>query len=55
MLDTTGGQSGSPVFTMTMYGFGNHFTLGIHSYGGCPNGSTRVIPQVLERLPTKAT
>lgn len=55
MLDTMGGQSGSPVFTKNMYGFGNHFALGIHCYGGCPNSATRVIPQVLERLPTKAS
>ena len=53
MIDTWGGQSGSPVFTTNQYGFGNHFTLGIHCYGGCPNGSTRVISQMLERLPKR--
>jgi glutamyl endopeptidase len=54
LIDTMGGQSGSPVFTKNQYGFGNHYTLGIHCYGGCPNSSTRVIKQMIERLPTKA-
>lgn len=51
MIDTMGGQSGSPVFTAEPSGFGNHFALGIHCYGGCPNASTRVIQQMLSRLP----
>lgn len=51
MIDTMGGQSGSPVFTVEPSGFGNHFAFGIHCYGGCPNASTRVIQEMLGRLP----
>ena len=53
MFDTAGGQSGSPVFTPQTYGSGGrtHFVLGIHTNGGCPNSASRIIPEMMNRLP----
>lgn len=43
MIDTAGGQSGSPVFI----GSGpNSSSVGVHGYGGCPNSAVRLIPDV---------
>lgn len=42
MIDTAGGQSGSPVW-------GSSRTVaGVHGYGGCPNKAVRVIPDVMK-------
>lgn len=42
MIDTAGGQSGSPVWG------NNGLVTGVHGYGGCPNMAVRVIPQVMK-------
>lgn len=43
MLDTAGGQSGSPVFIRS----GSSATaVGVHAYGGCPNSAVRLIADV---------
>lgn len=39
MLDTYGGQSGSPVWR---YINGKRYAVGIHGYGGCPNKAIRI-------------
>lgn len=39
MLDTYGGQSGSPVWRNLN---GQRHAVGIHAYGGCPNSATRI-------------
>jgi len=43
MIDTYGGQSGSPVWT------GSKLVAGVHGYGGCPNAAVRVQGYVLQR------
>lgn len=40
MNDTYGGESGSPV--LAQRGKGAWWTVGIHGYGGCPNGAVRL-------------
>jgi glutamyl endopeptidase len=47
MIDTYGGQSGSP-----MWRFANNqrHAVGIHAYGGCPNSSTRINAQVFNNM-----
>jgi glutamyl endopeptidase len=46
MIDTAGGQSGSPVFiNMT----GNRSVVGVHGYGGCPNKCIRVRDYIFQR------
>ncbi len=48
MNDTAGGQSGSPVYTWS-----NSYKLvsvGIHGFGGCPNGAVRITNDVYNDL-----
>jgi glutamyl endopeptidase len=47
MLDTFGGQSGSPVWRFLN---NQRHAIGIHAYGGCPNSATRIIPAVYNNM-----
>jgi glutamyl endopeptidase len=47
MLDTFGGQSGSPVWR---YLNGARHAVGIHAYGGCPNSATRINAPVFANM-----
>jgi glutamyl endopeptidase len=47
MLDTYGGQSGSPTWR---YQSGQRHAVGIHAYGGCPNSSTRITTAVFNNM-----
>lgn len=47
MLDTFGGQSGSPTWRLRN---GKRHAIGIHAYGGCPNKSTRIIKPVFDNM-----
>lgn len=47
MLDTYGGQSGSPTWR---YQNGQRHAIGIHAYGGCPNSSTRITTAVFNNM-----
>lgn len=47
MLDTAGGQSGSPTWR---YRDGQRHAIGIHAYGGCPNKSTRITSLVFDNM-----
>ncbi len=47
MLDTYGGQSGSPTWR---YANGQRHAVGIHAYGGCPNSSTRIVRDVFDNM-----
>jgi len=47
MLDTYGGQSGSPTWRFLN---GQRHAVGIHAYGGCPNSSTRIVSQVFNNM-----
>lgn len=47
MLDTAGGQSGSPTWR---YRDGKRHAVGIHAYGGCPNKSTRINKAVFDNM-----
>ncbi len=47
MLDTYGGQSGSPTWR---YRNGQRHAVGIHAYGGCPNKSTRITSAVFNNM-----
>src|SRR5829696_62542 len=47
MLDTFGGQSGSPTWR---YLDGQRHAVGIHAYGGCPNSSTRIVSTVFNNM-----
>jgi len=47
MLDTYGGQSGSPTWR---YQSGQRHAVGIHAYGGCPNSSTRIVSAVFNNM-----
>ncbi|WP_319547987.1 serine protease [Desulfogranum marinum] len=47
MLDTFGGQSGSPTWR---YRDGKRHAIGIHAYGGCPNKSTRITKPVFNNM-----
>ena len=47
MLDTYGGQSGSPTWR---YQSGQRHAVGIHAYGGCPNSSTRITTAVYNNM-----
>lgn len=47
MLDTYGGQSGSPVWRLAS---GQRHAVGIHAYGGCPNSATRINAQVFNNM-----
>jgi glutamyl endopeptidase len=47
MVDTAGGQSGSPVWRFQN---NERHAIGIHAYGGCPNSATRIIPPVYNNM-----
>jgi glutamyl endopeptidase len=47
MLDTAGGQSGSPTWRFSE---GKRHAIGIHAYGGCPNKSTRITQPVYDNM-----
>lgn len=47
MLDTYGGQSGSPTWR---YLNNQRHAVGIHAYGGCPNSSTRIVTAVFNNM-----
>jgi len=47
MLDTYGGQSGSPVWRLCN---GQRHAVGIHAYGGCPNSATRIVQAVFDNM-----
>lgn len=47
MLDTFGGQSGSPVWRLSN---GQRHAVGIHAYGGCPNSATRINSAVYNNM-----
>ncbi len=47
MLDTAGGQSGSPTWRSAK---GKRHVIGIHAYGGCPNKSIRINKAVFRRM-----
>ena len=39
MLDSKGGQSGSPIWRNQD---NQRLAIGVHAYGGCPNSATRI-------------
>ena len=47
MLDTAGGQSGSPTWRLRS---GKRHAVGVHAYGGCPNKSTRITKPVFDNM-----
>ena len=47
MLDTYGGQSGSPTWRTLN---GQRHAVGIHAYGGCPNSATRITSDVFNNM-----
>ncbi len=47
MLDTFGGQSGSPTWRFLN---GQRHAVGVHAYGGCPNSSTRIVQAVFNNM-----
>ena len=47
MVDTYGGQSGSPVWR---YLNGQRHAIGVHAYDGCPNSATRIITEVYNNM-----
>jgi V8-like Glu-specific endopeptidase len=47
MVDTFGGQSGSPVWRLNA---GQRHAVGVHAYGGCPNGATRITKPVFDNM-----
>ena len=47
MIDTIGGQSGSPVWR---YLNGQRHAVGVHAYGGCPNSATRITKAVFDNM-----
>ncbi len=47
MIDTMGGQSGSPVWRLLN---NERHAVGIHAYGGCPNSATRIIKAVFDNM-----
>lgn len=47
MMDTAGGQSGSAVYRLQD---GQRQGVGIHAYGGCPNGATRITTAVFNTM-----
>lgn len=49
MLDTFGGQSGSPTWHLLN---GQRHAVGIHAYGGCPNSSARIVTAVFNNMMT---
>jgi len=49
MLDTYGGQSGSPTWRFQS---DQRHAVGIHAYGGCPNSATRIVTAVFNNMMT---
>lgn len=47
MLDTYGGQSGSPVWRLAN---NQRHAVGVHAYGGCPNSATRINSDVFNNM-----
>lgn len=47
MLDTYGGQSGSPTWRFLN---GQRHAVGVHAYGGCPNSATRIVTAVYNNM-----
>jgi glutamyl endopeptidase len=47
MVDTFGGQSGSPVWRTSS---GQHRVVGVHAYGEYPNGATRITQEVYSNM-----
>lgn len=47
LVDTAPGQSGSAVYYIKA---GKRFAVGVHAYGGCPNGATRIIKPVYDNM-----
>lgn len=47
-FDTFGGQSGSVVYYL--HSSGQRYAVGIHAYGGCPNGATRITTGVFNNI-----
>ena len=47
MVDTMGGQSGSPVWRFLN---GERHAVGVHAYGGCPNSATRITKPVFDNM-----
>lgn len=47
MVDTFGGQSGSPVWRLLN---GQRHAVGVHAYGGCPNSATRITLPVFNNM-----
>lgn len=47
MIDTFGGQSGSPVWRLQN---GQRHAVGVHAYGGCPNSATRITLPVYNNM-----
>lgn len=47
MIDTAGGQSGSPIWR---YSHGHRHAVGIHGYGGCPNAAARITRPVFRNM-----
>lgn len=47
MIDTMGGQSGSPVWRLIN---GQRQAIGVHAYGGCPNSATRITKAVFDNM-----
>ena len=47
LIDTAGGQSGSPVWR---YRKGQRHSVGVHGYGGCPNKAVRINAPVFKNM-----
>ncbi len=47
MIDTAGGQSGSPIWR---YSNGQRQAVGVHGYGGCPNKAVRINRSVFDNM-----
>ena len=52
MIDTFGGQSGSPVYTWWK---GYWTVVGVHGHGGCPNSARRFMTDMLDHIIDKAS
>jgi len=48
MIDTNGGQSGSPVWQLKNKT--QRYAVGIHGYGGCPNKAVRITKSVFDNM-----
>ena len=47
MIDTAGGQSGSPIWR---YSNGRRHAVSVHGYGGCPNKAVRINRSVFDNM-----